>query len=222
MAAMHALRYLLHSPNAIFFFPANNKFVLKAFCDTDWATCWDTRRSISSFYVYIGLALISWRSKKQTTIYHSSEEAEYHSMAPTICELLWISFLLKELQIQVPFPIDLSRDSQATIYISHNLVFHETTKHVEFDCHLVQDKLKLGLLSPIMWDLKLKLLTCLLRSCLHPPYNVFFPCWACFKFTNLQLEEGWRNYLFTCTNTTNMFSSFLLEGKVVRQQCIVS
>ncbi|GAA0187158.1 transmembrane signal receptor [Lithospermum erythrorhizon] len=43
----------------------------------DWAGCPDTRKSTSGFYMFLDDNLISWSSKRQTIIFHSSVEAEY-------------------------------------------------------------------------------------------------------------------------------------------------
>ena len=63
-------------------------------------------------------------------------------MAVTICEMTWILALLKDLEVYHPKPAMLFCDNQATIYIGENLVFHEKTKHIEVDCHLVRDKVQ--------------------------------------------------------------------------------
>ncbi|KAL5837337.1 hypothetical protein ACOSQ3_014506 [Xanthoceras sorbifolium] len=48
---------------------------LDAFCDIDWASYVDDRKSTSGCCVFLGDNIISWSSKKQTVITRSSIEA---------------------------------------------------------------------------------------------------------------------------------------------------
>lgn len=58
-------------------------------------------------------------------------------MASVVCELLWISYILTDLQISLQLPIDLKCDNKATLSIIVNLIFHERIKHIDIDCHIV-------------------------------------------------------------------------------------
>ncbi|KAL2240102.1 UNVERIFIED_CONTAM: Retrovirus-related Pol polyprotein from transposon RE1 [Sesamum indicum] len=137
-AALHLVKYLKGTMNRGLHFNSNNNFSLEAYCDADWGTCKETRRSLTGYCIFLGGSLISWKTKKQTTVSRSTAEAEYRSMGTTTCELIWIHSLLKELKINVQTPIPLYCDNQAALYITANPVFHERTKHIEIDCHLVQ------------------------------------------------------------------------------------
>ena len=146
-AAYHVLKYLKASPGAGIFLHNNIPVQIKAYSDSDWATCPETRKSITGFCVYLGETLISWKSKKQQTISRSSSEAEYRALAATTCEIRWLAYLLQDLRIPFIQPALLYCDSQSAIQIAHNQVFHERTKHIEIDCHVVREKLNQRLIK---------------------------------------------------------------------------
>ncbi|XP_022041719.2 uncharacterized mitochondrial protein AtMg00810-like [Helianthus annuus] len=70
---------------------------LVAYTDADWAGCPDTRRSTSGYCVYMGNNLLSWSSKRQSTISRSSAEAEYLGVANVVADICWLRNLLLEL-----------------------------------------------------------------------------------------------------------------------------
>lgn len=110
-AAIRVLRYIKNTPAQGFFYPADFQLQLKAFSDSDWATCPDTRRSVTGYCIFLGQSLISWKSKKQPTVSRSSTEAEYRALAATACELQWLDYLLTDFQISFIKPSLLYCDS---------------------------------------------------------------------------------------------------------------
>lgn len=68
-------------------------------------------------------------------------------MATLTCELVWLKALLCNLCIFHSQPMRLYCDNEAALHIAANSVFHERTKHIEIDCHLVHEKLTSGVIS---------------------------------------------------------------------------
>ncbi|XP_057770746.1 secreted RxLR effector protein 161-like [Salvia miltiorrhiza] len=148
-AAIHVLKYLKGCPSLGLFYPAATPLTLTAFSDADWGTCPDTRRCLTGYCILLGDSLISWRCKKQATVSVSSAEAEYRALSTTVREMLWLSRLCSDFQVTLPLPLPLYCDNQAAIHITKNQVFHERTKHLDIDCHLVRDQYKSGFLVPL-------------------------------------------------------------------------
>ncbi|CAM8954691.1 unnamed protein product [Rhodiola kirilowii] len=148
LAANRVLRYIKLAPAQGLFYPARASLTLEDYCDADWASCPVSRRSTTGYGIKLGPSLISWRTRKQAVVSRSSAESEYRAMAQTCCELVWIVAVLKDLRIFVSKPISLYCDNVAAGHIARNPVYHERTKHIEIDCHVVRQHFVTGLISP--------------------------------------------------------------------------
>ncbi|XP_019059629.1 PREDICTED: uncharacterized protein LOC109117260 [Tarenaya hassleriana] len=137
-AALRVVRYLKRNPGQGILLRSDSDLRLSAWCDSDWAGCPRSRKSLSGWLVQLGNSPISWRSKKQHTVSLSSAEAEYRAMSSATCELLWLKGLLRSLGVDHSAPMLLRCDSQAALHIAANDVFHDRTKHIEIDCHFLR------------------------------------------------------------------------------------
>ncbi|XP_019233683.1 PREDICTED: uncharacterized protein LOC109214243 [Nicotiana attenuata] len=145
-AALYLLKYLKGSADSGIFYNNDSAMSLQVFCDSDWASCPDSRRSVTGFCIFLGGSLVGWKSKKQPVVSLSSAEAEYRSMSKQWLKLLGYPGCFLILVYFFPL-LCLFCDSQAALHIAKNPIFHERTKHIELDCHFVRAKLGDGLIS---------------------------------------------------------------------------
>ncbi|GMJ02292.1 cysteine-rich RLK (RECEPTOR-like protein kinase) 8 [Hibiscus trionum] len=142
----HLLAYIKRTPALGLFFSSASTLQLSDYVDADYEACPNTRRSVTGFCIFIGDNLVSWKAKKQQIVSRSSCEAEYRVMAAAVCELVWLRSLLSSFQIEVS-TASLYCDNKSAIHLASNQVFHERTKHVEFDCHFILDKVRDGFIK---------------------------------------------------------------------------
>ena len=76
------------------------------------------------YCVFVGTNLVSWKSKKQSVVFHSSAKSECRAMARSMYEIMWLHQLLVEVGIKTSVPTKLWCDNQVALHIASNLVLH--------------------------------------------------------------------------------------------------
>ena len=146
-AVYRILRYLKSSPGKGLMFKSHGHLNVEGYCDADWASCLDDRRSTSGYCVFVGGNLVSWRSKKQSVVSRSTAEAEYRAMSLGVSEMLWVRNLLSELNVLRKGPFRVWCDNKSAINIANNHVQHDRTKHVDIDRFFIKERLDDGTLK---------------------------------------------------------------------------
>ena len=88
-------------------------------------------------------------------------------MANTACEITWLLTRLKDFGTTHSFPTLFFCDNQFALHIGENPIFHECTKHIEIDCHLVRDKIQNEILKPMFVSTEHHIAD-VLTNALHP------------------------------------------------------
>ena len=148
-AVKRILRYLRGSLGFGIAIKPGNLFALASlsrYSDADWAGCPDSRRSTTWYCIFLGSNLISWNSRKQPTVSRSTAEAEYRAMASATAELLWLSYLLRELGLPVD-KFKLFTDNVSAKCLAYNPVFHGRSKHIDIDYHFIRELVSKGKLD---------------------------------------------------------------------------
>jgi hypothetical protein len=115
---------------------------LIGYCDADWGSDIDHRRSITGYVFTLAHGAISWQAKTQQTVALSSVEAEYMASTQATKEAIWWDRLLSGLHLQVPKPMDIRSDSRGSIALSKNPASHSRTKHISIQHHFVREQVE--------------------------------------------------------------------------------
>lgn len=194
-ALQHVLKYLNGARELGLFYSASTTPQVTVYTDAGWGSCDFCRHSLTGFGVFLGTSLVSWKTKKQSTLSTSTAEAEYRAMAAGVQELKWFTYLLCDLHVPVALPISFWCDNQAALYITSNPVFHERTKHIEMDCHVVRDAFKAGLISPLHVSSSHQLADLFTKSLSAGVFHFLLSKMSLWFLPQVPLEEGVKDYV---------------------------
>ena len=89
---------------------------IAAYTDSDWASDPITRWFVTSYFFKLAGGPIIWQSQAQTTVAHSSTEAEYMAMSDCSHQVSWIHNIFTELGICLGLFL-VYGDNQGSIFI---------------------------------------------------------------------------------------------------------
>lgn len=144
----HVFRYLKGTTKHELSFRKNDteKLGLKVYSDADWASDTQDRRSTSGYCVSLSeeSSLISWKTRKQSTVALSTCEAEYMSLASAIQECIYLKQLLRNMDRYQYAPTKVYEDNQGTIALARNPVCRQRCKHIDIKYHFIRETVNDG------------------------------------------------------------------------------
>jgi hypothetical protein len=147
-AVKRIFRYLHHTPDFGLWYSASFSLALHGFSDTDFAGCRLDRKSTSGTCQFLGSSLVSWSSRKQSSVAQSTTEAEYVAAASCCSQLLWITDTMSDFGEEYTH-VPLQCESTSAISVAKNPVLHSKTKHIEVSYHFLRDNVEKGKIALI-------------------------------------------------------------------------
>jgi hypothetical protein len=86
----HVMRYLKGTIDCGLSYDGDHDFTLCGYIDADWAGIVSDRKRTSGCCFNLGSTMISWQSRKQSSISLSTAEAEYIAACSASCEAIWL------------------------------------------------------------------------------------------------------------------------------------
>lgn len=147
-AVKRIIRYLKNTANYGIEYLRQPEYNLNGFCDADYASDKETRRSTTGYVFKASGGPITWSSKRQSGVTLSTTEAEYVAACQATKEAVWLRQLLNNIGVSLKGATPLHIDNQGAIKLIHNPEFHSRTKHVDVQFHFVREKYYSGEISP--------------------------------------------------------------------------
>ena len=135
------VKYLKETSMKGVLFQKGGELKLEAYTNANCVSSMIDKRSNTKYCTFLKRNLVTWRSKKQPMVAHSSAEADLRVMAQGTCELLWLKIILSNLQVRVKSLMMLYCDNKTTIIIAHNPIQQIWTKQWEIDRCFIKEKL---------------------------------------------------------------------------------
>jgi hypothetical protein len=136
-------RYLVSTPCFGICYPKGSTFEIIRYSDSNYDGCKVDRKSTSGTCQFLGRSLVSWSSKKQTSVALSTAEVEYVVIGQCCVQLLWMRQTLLDFGYNLS-KVPLLSDNESAIRLVDNPVEHSNTKHIDIRHHFLRDHQQRG------------------------------------------------------------------------------
>lgn len=140
-AVKHVLWYLRGTRMLRLRLGGSSSINIIGFTDASFACCPDTRKSVGAYCFTLGTSrLVSWSSRKQTTVAQSTMDSEYISAAESSREAVWLHQLLAAIDFPASEPTPILCDNKAANILSSDPAFRSRSKHIDVKYHYIREK----------------------------------------------------------------------------------
>ena len=118
-------------------------FNLVEFCDLDYVGDKIDRKSMNGYCIFLEQFLVSWSSKKQSTVALSTAKVEHMAASSCCSQLLWMKHQMVDYNVLYDH-ITLLCDNTSAINLTKNPIQHSRTKHIKIRHHFIREHVQKG------------------------------------------------------------------------------
>jgi hypothetical protein len=142
------ITYLAHTPNRGWFLHPTRvwdgisktfKFRILGKSDSNYATCTDTRKSVTGYVVYLEEAPVAVRSTMQKIIALSSTEAELIALVQCVQEMFFVKKIIESMELKVELPMIIQCDNKGAVDLVNGHSIGGNSKHIDVRILHVRD-----------------------------------------------------------------------------------
>jgi hypothetical protein len=150
---------------------------VQVWCDANFASCVDTRRSVTGYVVVMYGGAVSWTSKKQPTTAASTMEAEYQACGAVAREGLSLLKAMRDLawlstDFPITGPLTIFCDNQAALCLCKDRKESQLSKHIDIQHHFARDRVVSGDLQFVYCRSADNVSDCLTKALSRPVFEI--------------------------------------------------
>ena len=130
------------------------KFRISGKSDSNFATCTETRKSITGYSVELEGTPVAVKSGMQKIVALSVTEAELIAMVMCIQEMLYVKKLLESMELKVELPMIVKCDNKGAVDLVNGWSVSGNTKHSQVRTMFVRELKEQNINKALKWKVK--------------------------------------------------------------------